>query len=897
MRRNEILRLKRVIFPRLPKTPLVCRATGLIPVSLGQAVGNTRPSDSQRKCLTSAANRLEGSQLSNAEQSPHPVETTFNLQLEDCSVPLQTLLDQYDLTSPIPFAHLVPLLRHPSSPSTIITLTPSVIAYIEDFDNPMYKCVELLERLSSQMGNHQMLALLPPVVQSFLQRVDVEVERGGQCEVGELQRWYQRIIHSLRYFSGSKANSTASYNQGLVLPLPIRMQVTQMISHLMEVLSSLPSSSDQYCQPRISSSFLKLLITRRYLTPELRKMLVRHTWSHGIDLTPSQWHQCTISAMDEGNERDAKRYRKRKQIAIDKRQPEQILNVEEDLSEFAGNMINHFGSGQSLRAKEISRLISEMVIAKYDQSIDDLLPTLEPFLYPDIQEGTLGHEKFRNDMRGTRFKAAKYDVNSLLRYAWSILIHRSTREKKVTGDALLEMAETLPGEAVVGHTLTPIMHGLIKRGEPLKAWDIWRDLINHEKNATFPSKGLFIDRITLAVAMEACYSASNLEAAVTLVDTWAKKRMIMDESGNEDTMAGSIQLDAQNINILLNLCRRDGKASIAFRLWSAALPRYGVYLDDISLNLLLDIARYSDNDLEDEISLSRSEENELFKRRLRAFADEFRFRRRHRQEAELSEMEDEDCDEIGYSNENERSDMINSDEGFWGKSPTSILINDPEFAFRFRKDKGGLEIPWKKARRIFRQVVLGNWPHLREIKSPLEIAYHQGVSFGSIASFFGHSPSPDIDTDQDGESNNSKVEDREIRLPSVNARFTHIIPTSNTFKSYIALLGYYNRHSEIALTLGWMKSLDVKPTWSTMCLALLHICEAEGPRRWVKGFGENGNIGLVRDEEIVRKWLQQWLGEQDENDGKGGRRSIVPTEQDVARSRRWLAERRQKLTA
>ncbi|KAK6907991.1 hypothetical protein I203_101992 [Kwoniella mangroviensis CBS 8507] len=828
--------------------------------------------------------------------------------LDDKSLSLGMLLDHYDLTSPIPSDHLLPLLKHQSRPSDIIIIMPSIIDYVEETEIPIDHIVDLIQQLLIHLGRHQMFALLPSVVQLFLQRMEVEIDVTVQLDVDILQAKYKGFIQHLRYFS-TLGPSRATQP----LPLPVRDQISRIVAHLLKTLSKLPSSSKVDSQPQLSPSFLKYIFRRRFLTPELRRMLVGYSFSRKIELSIFQWQQCTLSAMEEGDDKAARKYRIRWKLAIDKanaeatskanEENEKEEEVDEDELLEKAQIVNEEPIKSTIemctpttsiseRDKQISKIISEMVLSQYSKSLDKILPTMEPYIDPRSLSNLDAHLKkstgpgLKNNLRGTKFRPARYDVHSLLRYAWSILLDRCSKDQSVTAEALLEMAETLPGDAVVGHTLTPIMYGLIKRGEPLKAWGIWRDLIEREKSAPPLAKGLFVDRITLAVATEACQAALNIETALVLVDTWAKRPTAIRKK-KDNSWAGSIPLDAQNINILLNLCRLDRKPSLAFRLWSAALPRYGVHLDDISLNLLLDIARYSEDDLEDEVALSHQEENELFRRRLRAIAQEFQFRRKGR---ESNDNDEEEGD--GWLVTEDENNRIYNDEA-WANSSTSILLDNPNTAWRYRLDKGGMEAPWKKARRVFRQVVLGNWPHLRDVQSPLELA-HRGA-FASILSFFS---STNTHTHASGPK--QEQVDGEIHLPAPNARFTHIIPTSNTFRSYIALLGYYNRHSEIPIVLAWMKSLDIRPTWSTMCLALLHICESEGPRRWIKGFGEDGKgLRLVRDEDIMRKWLQDWLeGEISKTKGNTNMSyNVVPTEQDVANSRRWLAERRQRLTA
>ncbi|WWC70953.1 uncharacterized protein I206_104905 [Kwoniella pini CBS 10737] len=800
--------------------------------------------------------------------------------LDDTSIPLRSLLDHYDLSIPIPKDQLPDLLSHHSTATDILALMPSVIAYMEDSKINIDDAVSLIQKLLAHLGKHQMYALLHPVVQLFTQRIEREITvYGPTMKIHDMLGRYKGFIQFLRFFSSKPSGLQHP------LPLPVRREVFILVSHLIDMLESFPSSSDYRSQPHLSDQFLYYIFRRRFLTPELRKLLLKHTYRHDIELTPFQWQQCTFSAMDEEDTQSAEKYRLKWREMLNKKRQEGETGYFENTKESIPFSPEITVDSSVERGKLITSLIKDMVISRWNQSIKEIVRILGPHLTPIRRNA---HLEVPNRLspslvkREQEFERANFDSRTLLQFSWSILLDRCSKDEKITTEALLEMAETLPGEAIIGHTLTPIMYGLIKRGEPLKAWEIWRDLIEREKTSSNSSKGLFVDRVTLAVATEACHAASNLDASVVLVDTWAKKTIPIEEE--DDEWAGSIKLDNHNVNILLNLCRLGENPSIAFRLWEAALPRYGVFMDDISLNLLLDLARYSNEEPEDG-ALSNSQQSEMFRQRLRAIADEFSFRRRRKRSIENF------SDNSELMEENSIDGVVRED--YWAKGPTSILLDD--------LPNDVPERPWQKARSIFRQVVLGNWPFLKDVQSPLELA-HQGM-FDSIVSFFCSSSNEILDpTKQESKfkdtRNRIKIIESEIQLPDLNAKYTHIIPTSNTFKSYIALLGYYNLYSEIPTVLAWMKKLNIKPNWSTMCLALLHICENEGPRRWIKGFGKDGESDLVRDEEIIRSWLIDWLGSGDEWDNqKGKKRKIVPTEQDIAKSRRWLAERRRRMNA
>ncbi|WVF68980.1 hypothetical protein IAT40_003754 [Kwoniella sp. CBS 6097] len=894
-----------------------------------------------------------------------------------------------------------------------------------------------------------MLALLPPVVDMFLWKVSGEWEswkKEGPIDerrVKALQRIFDSFLSDLNSFAEIDTpiqKKLRSYISSAIepLPRPVRNEVTKVTSHLIEMLESCPSSSDISKQFHLDSQILGRLITRRYLSSDLSSILAQHTEAYDISLDAGQWHQFVLSAIESGNKDDIAKYHGKKAEALlrpNTGSPTSpaIKGRDEHSAEEAGGTRTTAGGGEggelsrNKRLRRVADQISEMVISKDGQTLDELLDTLEPYLgasqdhyHPELEHDTPDNNwsSTEEDENG-RYSAfmpmpRKYNPHSIVQYAWSTLLHHSSRDKNISTEALLNMADTLPTPALVGHTLTPVMHGLVRRGEPLKAWQLWLDLIEREKEATLRTaklnptmasqqeldrpkrtgKGLFIDRVTLGVATEACHAAThNLEAAITLVDTWAYKPKFPPTLSTADEgsvtaastgLTGTIQLDTQNLNILLNLCRLDNKFSTAHKLWQAALPRYGLFHDDISLNLLLDTARYSDRDSELDsgsgfgsgTSSMGVDDGEMFRRRLRAMADEFGFGRRSNKtttESTLASDIDPGSEMMGPPDDpipSSRPPNWNRENAYENKlatGPTSIFLGDhpSDTARRYRTVRD--LVPWQRAREIFREVVLGNWPHLENVKSPLEAA-HTGP-LESIVSFFGGggssngTASPLTATAAKSKSPKSGRETTSdvtttLNIPSATCKYPHIIPTSDTFRSYIALLGYNNLHSEIPVALAWMKELGIKPNWSTMCLALLHICEAEGPRRWVKGFGggksksksksqpsksegegKKGDVsndddqgaeaedieedeaevghrsgyGLARDEEIVRRWLQEWLGhgwepenkqiEKGSDDNRKGkdntkkRRRIVPTEQDVAYSRRWLAQRRKRLTA
>lgn len=745
-------------------------------------------------------------------------------------------------TSPIPISQVIQILQQTSG--DLVTLV-QLVSDLEKGDLAYVQ--EALRYLLPCIGRRRMAVLLPRVLDIWMEKVDVEIEE-GRVEQAQVQIWYYQIVKQLSHFINTHGESKHQSPQS---PLPgnVKKQVVRLISHLIDILTLFPSTSIQ--RPCIKFSLLELLFRRRYLSTELRVILTKHCVEHGIELSARMWHECVMASLSEGDIKMVRKLEKKKQTALDKETEAQGYVLE-------GLRIQTKSKPRRLR--KVADLISRLQIANTDLSYEKLFQALEPYLDPQLLESP---PSLPSDL------SADKELSHIAQHAWSVLLTRLARDTTVSADMLLELSDSMPAKYTTGRTLTPIMHGLLRRGEGPRAWSIWRELLSKESQSEKRGeKGLFVDRVSLSVGAQICHDIASLDSAIEMVDLWAHRPWQPPPVHGQ--MENSVYLDTQCVNILLTLCQSDGATSTAFRLWKAALPRWGVYLDHISLKILIDVARYH--------SIHRKSvqpDADVFKERLRQMVDGFSLWGHGHMEEGTAEVYD------AYE-----------DAGF-AKGSTSVLLAPPGNSGAREKEDWRLEKPWQMARVIFRQVVLGNWPHLRETRSPLDEVDQS--TFDKFTSLF------------DGDlhiprhvSPNKLRELNQDSLPDPNARYTHIIPTASTFHSYISLLGYYNYPHEIPVALAWMKALSIVPTWFTMRLALMHICEAEGPRRWVRGWGKEGKGRLVRDEEIMRRWLEEWLLQEDS--GGNGRlgdswTDKVPSEEEVAAFRRMFAERNQRITA
>ncbi|WVO18130.1 hypothetical protein L204_105832 [Cryptococcus depauperatus] len=793
------------------------------------------------------------------------IEDTENPQDESNSIDnilsrLRTLLiaQPYAATDIRP-SYLVRILNQPLDVPTLSLLFPSFRMVL--LSGNLKQVRKLIRHLLPQLGRHKMYAHLEKVTDLWMEKISQEAKAGVLRDATRIQRWYHSFIINLEPFSYNSISSQYSVRQDR-LPTMVRNQVTRLIQHLITTLEAMPSTSTQ--RPQLKSDLLDQLFTKRYLSVPLCDVLLRHASENGIELSARMWNEAMVLALYEGDEKRAKEMEAEKFKAIER----------EDAIEAGGS-----GEGKRNVAplRKTADIISQMMVSTIGDSQETLLEVLEPFLHDN---GAKGLVYFANTMKrkDTWNATTKEPFSVLLQHAWSTLLSHLSRDKAISSDALAEIFDAIPCDASVGYTFTPLMHGLMQRGEYIRAWKIWQELEKRERIASKNGeRRTYVDRIALTVAARISYHIAGLDASVALVDFWALRPQQPPPSVSQ--VEKSIALDVQCVNVLLHACKLQGVASIAFRLWTAALPRWGVYLDDVSLNLLLDTARYWYRS--NLIKENREKGQDVFRERWGQMTEGFSFLKRRQPSQELN-MEEETM----Y----DKYDAVSFTQG-----PTSVLLDRPDLDWKATW-KGQNE-PWRVARQIFRTVVLDNWQHLKTVGSPLD-EIDQSLLNKFVSLFDGdhlshlHSPHHAPKSAQAAHANG---------CPSPYARYSHIIPTTTTFHSYICLLGHYNLPHEIPVALAWMKALGIRPTWHTMRLALMYICEAEGPRRWVKGWGANGEVKLVRDEEILRRWLEEWLvpttSHQDKNESQKENRNVVPKEEDVASFRRMFVEKGQKITA
>lgn len=722
---------------------------------------------------------------------------------------------------------------------------------------PHQQAAQIFHFLIRKVCSLTMLSLLPAVVNMFFQRMQMAL-RAGDIENPSIQYVYADIIDAFSYMAQAPRTSTRRQEIGRN-EYDYRLEIVRITRHLIQVLESLPSSSAAQRPLPLVSELVRSMCNIKVVSEPLSSLLVDYARASGTRIRRADVQAYFAATAQEGNVKRAGSLLRLKMM-LDKGSEEDMV-IFDDIGRqnigkegiFGDDVEQHSTPDRDQMDDACEAVVDEDGMPLYttpgaekvsrssaDRSLDGEEPTVQEHLvsnfalrafheFSAVVQPYLSHPDPSRELSPAELETREY--------AWSMLLTRAGEQRSITRKQIMDLYAYMPEFCICAHTLAPVMRTLVRLNEMDEAWKVWLDAVRLEKESE--RKGRYVDRVILAIATEVCAKTHGLETAVSLVDIHARRTR-----PGVDPDLERLPLDPQNVNILLWQCAQVLVPSVAFRIWTAAFPRWGVRLNGISLGMLLNVARrceFSDN------FDARGEDHAT---QFRLLMEELSLRRKKRGDlGALSDYEAYDAD--GFSKGDYRS-----------------LLDPPGYKW---SDDWGTTRPWERAREVFRDVVLTNWPHLVGMSSPLELEWNPL----NPVTIFGGRIKP------------SKAVAHLTALPSPKSRFTHIVPTPLTWHYYILLLGTFGQVHEIPLTLAWMKALGVKPIRYTLTDSLTYVAEVEGPRRWVRGWRE-GRKALVRDEEILRRWMEDWLGDGYE-EYKGKHVKIVPDAEEVREYRMEIA--------
>lgn len=389
-------------------------------------------------------------------------------------------------------------------------------------------------------------------------------------------------------------------------------------------------------------------------------------------------------------------------------------------------------------------------------------------------------------------------------HEWTSLITGVGRDANVGVQelrALWERIRTYRGKSLDIASQTAMMDVFRQRGQFEEALSVWNSILQ------VPGS---VDKRALMSAIMILCGLGRYKDAFDTMDAFAFKNYLPTE--DDSTWPGSraqwieqrgrIKLDTVLVNALMDRLNRGGRPDVVFKLWDVMEKYYCVWPDGITMTILLDAAR-------------------------RAYLID------PTMELALSQL-----------------GIVNPLKKLWANrqlpetpsaSISKMLGSPPESGF-WHGDWAFIN-----ARVIFRDAILGNWPHLQEVECPVGTYVSQPVADRIWA---------------------TKDRTPELRWPT-------IVPFDKTFHAYIFLLGWNELQAEIPLALAWMRALEIPPLQSTLCAALMYFGEIARLPPMFESFELKRGQEYGGDYGKLRRWIADWVGE-----------SALPSENMVAAYRR-----------
>jgi pentatricopeptide repeat protein len=402
-------------------------------------------------------------------------------------------------------------------------------------------------------------------------------------------------------------------------------------------------------------------------------------------------------------------------------------------------------------------------------------------------------------------------------YHWTTALAVAARDKKVSSKTLKQLFESVRTRTIAFRptvaTYSVLMRGLIHRRDYEDAEEVWGMLIR---------EGLVLDRKALTVGLQVLTRAGHPHQAFCTLEEFAAKpdaRGVIPlklQSRPPGRIQGPIVVTSIVMNEFMVALLRIGRPDVVFKLWDHMETLYGVSPDAISLNILLKSARLS------------AKLDDSFAGVMSHLASKNPFRK-HR-------LEPLGREDVG----SDIKQMLSEKSGY----RTTSWNNMPA---------------WQWAIRIFQHVILGNWPHLKDIPPPANAIHTSGKvaalhPMGELAQRFG---GPRINV----KSNQTRVGPYPL--------YPQIFPEDATFFAYIQLLGIQSLAYEIPLALAWMRELEIVPSKDTLAMALVFWAEISLHSPLIESL-----VGERSEYARLVRWIRDWVGHEK-----------VPREEDI---RHWL---------
>ncbi|KAG2054492.1 hypothetical protein BDR06DRAFT_403943 [Suillus hirtellus] len=418
-------------------------------------------------------------------------------------------------------------------------------------------------------------------------------------------------------------------------------------------------------------------------------------------------------------------------------------------------------------------------------------------------------------------------------FDWTTALISAANDKRTSTSTLVTLFErarerTKQFRPTVA-TYTVVLRGLLFRGAFDEALKIWNQLLDSD---------LLLDRKALTVGVQVLARAGQPQDAFYLLNSFMDAQRTSSHAAslpNDKNIAPAVHhwINIIVINEFMVSLLRIRRPDVIFQLWDHLEQLYSVLPNEATLNILLKAA-----------VLATKMDNESVRG---TFAHLF-----HTPTAESSSPIDLIMEQL-------QSAHPPSVVGIW-------------------KDRRAGDV----ARDIFRTIMYGNWKRLLDVKAPASVVHFKNAEATPLYPLVGLAKSITIPfstrKDRDAQTKIIPADVHSLEKQPYHP-YLSIVPTDLTFSTYIQLLGFTGRASEISLTLAWMRALQIKPSRNTLSIALVFWAEVSLHGPLFEEWAERRKKGESEYGRLVR-WMTEWVGEE------------APTESDIQKALRAVAKMR-----
>ncbi|KAL5478811.1 hypothetical protein ACEPAI_2088 [Sanghuangporus weigelae] len=476
---------------------------------------------------------------------------------------------------------------------------------------------------------------------------------------------------------------------------------------------------------------------------------------------------------------------------------------------------------------------------------------------------------------------------------WATVLNVAAHDRKISSERLLKLFDDTRAAAGYPPTVgifTVLMRGLARKGDYAMAMSVW------ERCRASWTRRRKLDTKALTVAMDIIVaSGQHLSAFDTLVKTSGilHDRKSMPQNQSSSTISRRCKralyskyakVDVPLVNSLMNAYQKNGRQDLVFMLWDVFYPLFGVHPNSDTLTIVLDAALSvalwdrTFRGLLEQLGL-----HDLFSKSTpSSFSAENKKREQIVQHVQKAIQRG--------SPSSSSSSAVSSSSGNDGEGSTEKEVVKQARKYMRRTLWNG-ELAAPKAIKLFQEIVLGNYPELRRIVPPAKAVWPDEAfdasplrdalsSLGSrlrggtssqqnSAASTPGSPSPKppllfgpslLPSRSPTNPDPPSPPPSKTNNPILNLHISphpQITPNSQSFSSYLLLLGRTHRASQIPLTLAWMRYLHVRPLSRPLAIALALWSEASMRGPLIQAYG-------ARESEFDKlyMWLVDWLGKE-----------------------------------